>query len=124
MNDLEQNVIGRRTAGLLTELIESELSRLDDKAATVAVERLAEWMLGKRPADEPRRGNRKAPMNEAQSRMFERSKMPWGKYEGREVGIVAEEDFDYLRWAASEDEFRTDLRRYIDGGHGEPRHSG
>jgi len=43
---------------------------------------------------------------------FEKSQMPFGKYAGQEVGVVHENDSDYLTWLA-DSAFMKDLGKYL-----------
>ncbi len=52
-------------------------------------------------------------MTDQQAKLFERGTMPFGKHEGRRIGVVADEDEGYLHYIVEPDTFKADLVRYL-----------
>ena len=51
-------------------------------------------------------------MNEVQALAFEKTEMPYGKYQGQSIKQIVHLDKEYLPWIA-ENEFASNLKRYL-----------
>jgi uncharacterized protein (DUF3820 family) len=112
---VEAAVRGRAFAKTICELAEIEAGLLDNGDSLIAywleIRKLA---LKYVPLPETTSRPKPKPMTDAEQRKFEKTSMPFGKYEGVPVGIVYEKEPDYLDWlAGSRNQFVDDLNKYL-----------
>lgn len=108
MGLLEQKINGRQMAQQLIQMIEEEADNVLKSYGAFGSagywEKLREWLERRnKPKVEP-------PMGTVESRAFGARQITFGKYDGDRIDEIP---FDYLELIIEPDEFKKDLKRYL-----------
>ena len=104
---IEKNIAAAKEADELLSLV------IDEKPRRFW-ERLRDIVLIKAPLPALEESPQIRPMTDTEAKEFEKEEIKFGKYACMSVGIVYENDKQYLHWLAGvSDKFHRDLSRYL-----------
>ena len=118
-NQIRERIAGRGQAVLLLDL-DAEERRTRSPEFLMAfwenIQFAATIALGKLGVKPERKPQPVVPMDDAETKQFEASTIPFGKWVNTRVDVVLREAPDYLDWltrATEEDHWKADLRRWL-----------